>query len=127
MFGGRLLPDRRRLIAAEEKELVAHERSAKRAAELMTLQTVVHALAVWANRGERILRIEAAIADELERVAREPVRAGLGHRIDRGARVDAVLRAQAAGGDAELLQRVGNGNGMFRLSCGLLCIAPSST
>ena len=47
------------------------------------------------------------IAQELERVAREPVRSRLGDRVDRRARMHAVLRGETARRHAEFLERVG--------------------
>ena len=96
------------LIGAEEEQLVARNRAAGRAAVLVARQAVVHALAVD-DAGERIRRVEAAVAVELEQVAREPVGARLGDGVDRRPRVHAVLRGQAGRGDPEFLQRVGEG------------------
>ena len=47
------------------------------------------------------------MAEELEEIAAERVRARLGHRVDRRARMHAVLRRQRAGFRLEFLQRVG--------------------
>ena len=46
------------------------------------------------------------IAEELEQVAPQIIRTRLGHRVDRGPRVNAVLGGQAARGNLELLQRI---------------------
>ena len=103
---GRDLPEIRALVAAEKEHPVAHDRTAERAAVLIALQAVILSRAVGQYFGKPAGRVEVAVPDEFERIPVERIGAGLGHRADRGARVHAVLRAQAAGRDAELLQRV---------------------
>ena len=103
---GRRLAKAGALVAAEEKELVAHDRAADRAAELVAVQPVAELLAVRSDRSEYARRVEAAVAQELERVPVQVVGARLHDRIHRRRRVHAVLRRQPAGRDAELLQRI---------------------
>jgi len=67
----------RPLIAAEEKQLVACDRATQRPAELIAQQTVVLALAVGTDGGERALRVEPPVAQELEGVAVQRIGAGL--------------------------------------------------
>ena len=59
------------LVAGEKKQLVADDRAADRAAELVAPQAVVHLLAVGADRGKWLRRVEATIAQELEARRRE--------------------------------------------------------
>ena len=73
----RRLDGPRALVGAEEEEPVPHDRPAQRPAELVPVETVVQPLAVRSHRGERGLGVEAAVAEELERVAVEAVGAGL--------------------------------------------------
>ena len=101
--GRRNLVRHRALMAGEEEQLVANDR----AAELVAAESVVDALAVRSHRREVRGRIEAVIAEELEGVAAELVRAGLRHRVHRRRRVHAVVGGQSARRDAELLHRVG--------------------
>ena len=60
------------LVGAEEEQPVARDRAAGRAAVLVARAAVVDPLAVG-DAGERIRRVEAAVAEELEQVAGEPV------------------------------------------------------
>ena len=46
------------------------------------------------------------VSQELERVAVKHIGAGLGHGIDSGSRMHAVLSRQTTGGHPELLQRI---------------------
>ncbi len=101
--GGRLLPHHRSLHGAEEEELVLHDRPADRAAELVALQAVVHAVAVRADLRERVRRVETVIAHELEHVSRQAVRPRLGDCVDCRPGMHSMLRVQAARGHAELL------------------------
>ena len=66
-------------------------------------------LAVRSDLRERVRRVEAPVAQELEHIAGDAVGARLGHRVDRGARVHPVLGVEPARRDAELLQRVREG------------------
>ena len=103
----RPLAQHRPLIGAEEKQFVLHDRPAQRAAELAPLQAIVLRLAVRIFGRKRADGVEAMVAQELERVPGEAIRAGLRNRVHRGAGVDAVLRGEAARGDPKLLQRIG--------------------
>ena len=76
-----LTPDRA-LIRAEEEQLVSHDRPTECSAELIALQPIVLALAVGTDRRKRARRVEAVVAQELERGPGKPVRARLGHRAD---------------------------------------------
>ena len=105
--GRRVADDRRRvalfdaaLVAAEQEQLVLHDRRAQRAAKLIAVQIVL-------LRREVVALVEAVVAVELERVAVDLVRSGLGHQVDRRGGMVAVPRRQRAGLDLELLQRVG--------------------
>ncbi len=102
------------LIRAEEEQLIPDHRSAGRPAVLIARQAIVHTLAVD-HAGERIRRVETAVAVELEQVAREPVGPGPGDRVDRRARVHPVLRGETGRGDPELLQRIGEGQRQVRV------------
>ena len=98
----------RALIRAEEEQAVGRNRTAERAAELVAAQAVALALTGGrVDRVERVGRVEAVVADELEQVAVKQVRARLGHGVDRGARVHAVVGVRRARLEPELLQRVG--------------------
>ena len=109
------LADRGALVGPEEEEPVPDDRTADRPAELVSLEAVVHTLAVRPHSGEGARRIESMVAEELEGVSREPVRACLRHGVDRRARVDAVLCGEAARCDAELLQRIREGQREIRV------------
>ena len=64
------------LIRAEEEQAVRRNGTTKRAAELVAAQAVTLAFTGgWVNRVERVGRVEAVIADELEQVAMKQVRA----------------------------------------------------
>ncbi len=96
----RHLPRGRALIAGEEEHLVALDRTAHRAAELVPLQAVLLI-------GEEVRRVEAAVAVELEQRAMEHVGAGAGDRAHRRARAQPARRLLGTGGEPELLERVG--------------------
>ena len=105
--GRRVADDRRRvalfdaaLVAAEHEHLVLDDRRAERAAELIAAEIVF-------LRREVVALDEVVVAVELERVAVNLVRSGLGHQVDRGGGVITVARRQRAGLDLELLQRIG--------------------
>src|SRR5687767_13908744 len=63
---GRHLTQDRALVGAEEEELVADNRAAQRAAELIAPQAVVDLLAVGAERRKVLRGVEATIAQEFE-------------------------------------------------------------
>jgi hypothetical protein len=63
-------------------------------------------LPVGSNGRKRAGCIESAIAEELEEVAVQRVGSRLGHGIDGGAGVHALVGGEAAGGDLKFLQRV---------------------
>src|SRR5207249_12103658 len=86
------------LIAAEEEQLVFDDRRTNRAAELVAVQTV-------ALGREEVAGVEAPVAQELERVAADPVRAGFGDHVHSRGGVVTVPRRQRARLDLELLQR----------------------
>ena len=104
---GRRLARPRPLIGGEEEHPVPDHRTAERPAVLIALQAIVAPLAVGADRRKRTPRVEPLVADELESIAREPIGARLGDGVHRRGRMHAALRRQAAGRDAEFLQRVG--------------------
>src|SRR5439155_18968824 len=93
-----------RLVAGKEKYLVFRDRTADRAAELVALDRV-------ASGREYFSRIEFSVADELEQIAMERVRARFRYQTDGPGRFHARLRARRAGLDLELLQRVRKGHG----------------
>jgi hypothetical protein len=80
---GRRHVQHRALVRAEEEHPVGDNRTAKRAAELVTLEAVIELLPVRTGRREHRRRIELLVADKLERRTVKGVRAGLGHRIHR--------------------------------------------
>src|SRR5687768_4214539 len=82
---GRHLTQDGALIGAEEEELVADNRAAQRAAELIAPQAVVDLLAVGAERRKVLRGVEATIAQEFEAAPGETIRARLGYGIDRRA------------------------------------------
>ena len=94
------------LHAAEEEQLVAHDRPAERAAELVPLEPVIAAQPAVLDPLEERLGVELVMAGELEQAAMERVGARLGDRVDRGAGGHAVAGIAHAGLDSELLQRV---------------------
>ena len=87
------------LVAGEEKHLVLLDRAADGAAELIALQ------AIRTDRKE-VPRVGRGVAQELEQIPMQRVRAGLHHRVDRRAGVHPTRGVLRAGGDLELLQRV---------------------
>ena len=95
------------LVAKEEEQAVGLDRSANRHAVLISLQPVVFAGAVRVLRRERIGGVHAVVTEELEGVAAERVRAGLGHGVDRATRVRAILRRHRARLGAEFLHGIG--------------------
>src|SRR5688572_5540754 len=84
-LGGRHLTQDGALVGAEEEELVADNRAAQRAAELIAPQAVVDLLAVGAERRKVLRGVEATIAQEFEAAPGETIRARLGYGIDRRA------------------------------------------
>ena len=102
-LGSRLdLP--RRLIAAEEEQLVFDDGPAHYAAKLVAMEHVVFCL-------EEVAGVHRAGPHELEQVAVQLVRAGLGHDVHGAAGMQSVARGQSVGLDAELLQGVREGEG----------------
>ena len=91
------------LVIEEEEELVAANRAAEGAAELVLPEGA-------ARRREIIARIEIGIAQELEGVAVKFIGSGFGDNADLAAAVLAILRVEVAGDDAELRDRVEIGN-----------------
>ena len=102
----RHLAQRGALVGAEEKECVAHDRAAQRAAELVAPEAVIDLLAIGADRGKVLRRVETTVAQELEAVSRERVGPRLGHRVDRRARLDAPVGGKAARRHLEFLERI---------------------
>ena len=78
---GRPEAQHRALIAAEEKEPVARHRPADRSSELMAPQPVVLACPVGADGGKRARGVEPPVAQELEGVAVECIRARFRDRV----------------------------------------------
>jgi hypothetical protein len=72
---------RRALIAAEEEEPVARDRSADRSTELIAQHPVVLSSAVRADGGKRARGVERTVTKELEGVAVENVRARFRDRV----------------------------------------------
>ena len=97
----------RALVGGEEEQLVRDDRAAERPAELVALETIVFPLSVGTDARKRARRVETMVAEELERVAGEPIRPRLGHGVDRRRRVEAILGGQAARGHPEFLERIG--------------------
>ena len=78
---GRCFASRVPWIRAEEEQRSVARRTTKRAAELVAVQAVTLPFAGRrVDRVERVGRVEAVVADELEQVAMKQVRARLGHR-----------------------------------------------
>ncbi len=66
----RSVPELGALVGAEKEEPIRPDRPAERAAELVTVQTVTHAFAGRrVDRLQRIGRVEAVVAEELEQIA----------------------------------------------------------
>jgi len=95
----RIGPLRHPLISRKEEEPVpkcGQNGTADRPAILVALQSV-------ARGGEEIPRVEIAVPYEFEKVAVILVRARFRHRVNRGARMQAVLSRQGARFHFELL------------------------
>ena len=90
----------RALIRAEVEQVVLLDRAADAASELVALELLL-------RRGEKVPRVHVAVAQELEHIAVNLVRAGLGHHVDHSADRVAVFRAHIAVLDAEFLNGVG--------------------
>ena len=56
------------------------------------------------QQGRPLEALVSLIAQEFEAASREAIRARLGHRIDRRARLDPALRGEAAGRHLEFLE-----------------------
>ena len=100
--------DPSQLFPEEEEHLVAHQRSANRAAKVVILQRrrVLLAVAVQIESPEERRGIELVVAHELEQRAAKLVGTRLGHDVHLPARITAefgvVVRAQ----DVDFLDRV---------------------
>src|SRR6185312_8322992 len=92
------------LVSREGEELVAEDGAAEGATELVLMQGV-------RNGGEEVAGVDVVVAEELERVAVEAVGTGAGDGVDLAAGVDAILRAEHARLDGELVQSVGEREG----------------
>src|SRR5207253_11272433 len=73
----RNLTQDRALVGAEKEQLVVDDGATQRGAILVAPEAVIDLLAVWAERGKMIRRVETTVAQELEAVPGEPVRARL--------------------------------------------------
>ena len=96
--------DDRLLPAKEDEALVLVNRTADGAAELIALERIFRV-------GKVVAGIEGPVAHKLERIAVPLVGARLGDDVHHRAGIVAILRVKAVGLDAELLQRVGEGEG----------------
>ena len=112
----RVLTQRRPLIAAEEKQLVLHDRPADRAAELIALECV-------AARSKCVARVEHSISNEFKQVAVNFVRSGLGHKADRARRLHAFIGRASAGFNLELLQRIRKRHGQVAVVLRILMMS----
>ena len=99
------------LVAEEEEGVVAPDGAADYAAELIALERVDGFYAV--DVAEVVGCVEDAVADELEEIAVEGVGAGFGDGVDDSAGVSAVAGGVVGGLDAELLEGVGEGEGLI--------------
>src|SRR5262249_32871245 len=95
---GRILPDRRSLIAAKEKQFVLNNGSAGGPTKLVALQGIV-------SCREIISRVEEIIPHEFEQITMELVGTGFRDGTD-GSRF-CILGRQTAGLDFEFLQCIG--------------------
>ena len=96
----------RALVVGEEEQLVLHDRAAQRAAE-----DVLLALRLGRARAVVLpaVRVDVAVAVELEHVAAELVGAGLDDAAEHGAAHVAGVGRVVVGLDADLGERVGAG------------------
>ena len=92
----------------------------------MAVQTVVHALAVGADEGERVGRVETAVAEELERVAVQALVPDLVTALTEAPEWTPFCADRPLVATLNSCSASGNGSGRFALFCGLLCMAPSS-
>src|SRR5262245_40266380 len=95
--------DREAFEAAEEVQLIAHDRTANGAAPALVLRV---RLGQPLLLRKEILGRQAAVLEEAERAAPHLIGAGLGHRVDDGPRRPTVLRIVLAGDDLEFLNRL---------------------
>ena len=94
-------------VAAEDECLVMDDRPAKRSAELIAVQRRL-------SKRVPCVRVEVAVAEKLEERTMELIGARAGNHVDNSVSEAAELRAEVAGFNAELVQRVRIGH---RVAC----------
>ena len=110
----------RTLVAGEEEKLVRDDPAARRAAELVALESIALGLAY-----NCALRppVQVAIAEKLKHVAVKSIAARLGYNVDHAARMQSVLGRQTVGLHVEFRYRVRERNGQIHVAEGVVIVA----
>ena len=114
------------LVATEKEELVLDDGAAQRAAELVAPEAVILLLAVGAERGKMLRRVETTIAQELEEVSGERFVPDLVTALTDAPDLTPFSAERPLVATWNSWSASGNGSGRLALLCGLLCSASSS-
>ena len=94
------------LDTAEEEQAILEQRAAERAAVVVEVQLALDVVAVGIPCREVVRLVERFVAEGIEDAAAEPVRAALGHDVDRGAGVAPLVGGEVRRLDGDLLDEV---------------------
>ena len=104
------------LVPEKAKEFVLLNRSANRAAKLISFQAVVRV-------GKEITGVDVAVAQELEQVPVKSISAGLGDNVHYRAGMQPITSRKAVGLNAEFLKGIGEGEGEIDIREGVIIVS----